>query len=115
MKKFIERRRYPRIKKILPLKVSTDEYDISTETHNLSCIGAYCTVDRYIPPMTKLSILLFLPKDKKDYTKISCKGVVVRTEKQSLKKYNIAIFFNEISESQKNKILKYTEKYLPKD
>jgi len=112
MKKFIERRRYPRIEETLPIELLTDEYEISTETKNLSCIGAYCTVDRDIPVLTKLSIKLILPKDSKDkYTKVNCRGVVVRKEIINPDKFNIAIFFNDIAPKEKNKILRYINKH----
>jgi c-di-GMP-binding flagellar brake protein YcgR len=115
MKKFIERRRYPRIEKKLPIKLLTDEYEVSTETKNLSCIGAYCTVDRDIPVLTKLSIMLILPKNSKDkYTKVHCRGVVVRKEVINPTKFNIAIFFNDITPKEKNKILKYINKHVLK-
>lgn len=111
----IERRRYPRVKQVLPLNLAIDGYDISTTTKDLSCIGAYCHVDRYIPPFTKILVRLSLPIfDKKDNNCIvECKGVVVRTEDQP-QGFNIAIFFNEITESQKNKIAKYISQFLPK-
>lgn len=111
---FKERRRYPRIEKSLPLKLSSDEYDIITQTKNISCIGAYCSVDRFIPLWTKLSIILLLPSASKrnPNIKVKCKGVVVRTEKDPQGNFNIAIYFNEITQAQKNKILKYVNQHL---
>jgi len=110
MKKIIERRRYPRVEKKLPIELLTDKYEISTETKNLSCIGAYCTVDKDIPLLTKLSITLILPKKSEDKCiKVKCKGVVVRKEIINSNKFNIAIFFNDIKETEKNKILRYID------
>lgn len=112
-----ERRRYPRIKKELPVKIKTDEYDFVTQTKNLSCIGAYCYVEKYIPPMTKLSIMLLLPTEsnKEDSNeKVQCKGVVVRTEANLPKGFNIAIFFNDISQRNKDKISQYVNRFLTK-
>jgi hypothetical protein len=60
--------------------------------------------------MTKLSIMLLLPvefKTKTEAEKVQCKGVVVRAEPDPQKGYNIAIFFNEISQRNKNKISQY--------
>jgi|YelNatPaOPRAMG01_1025707.scaffolds.fasta_scaffold00406_32 c-di-GMP-binding flagellar brake protein YcgR len=111
-KPFIERRRYPRIEKKLPLQIITDKYDISTETKNLSCIGAYCSIDRDIPVLTKLSITILLPgKSKNKYTEVRCKGVVVRKEKNPSGGFNIGIFFNDITQKQKEKISKYIYKH----
>ncbi|MCM8800823.1 MAG: PilZ domain-containing protein [Candidatus Omnitrophica bacterium] len=112
---YIEKRRYPRVKQVLPLNLAINGYDISTTTKDISCIGAYCHVDRYIPPFTKILVRLNLPiSDTRDNNCIvECKGVVVRTEDQA-QGFNIAIFFNEITENQKNKIFKYISQFLPK-
>lgn len=112
----VERRRYPRIQKELPVKISTKGYDFATQTKNISCIGAYCYVDKYIPPMTKLSVMLLFPlepKEKKTAEKVQCKGVVVRTESNLPQGFNIAIFFNEISQRNKDKISQYINRFLP--
>lgn len=109
-----ERRRYPRIEKIITCRVEGDGFDIVTETKNISGIGAYCAVNRYIAPMAKLKINLVLPfvtnHSLKNTDRISCQGVVVRTEpedKKNLDKYNIAIYFNRISVVNLKKIANY--------
>jgi len=112
---FIERRRAPRITRSLPIKLNKKDFDVITETKNISCIGAYCTVPKYIEPMTKLKIVLIIPKypgSKSSTQTIECKGVVVRTEALENNNYNIAIFFNEIKERDKQKISSYVEHYL---
>lgn len=78
----------------MSLSIGIANVDFTTQTKNISCGGAYCHVDKYIEPMTKLSVSLRLPEEKHV---ISCKGVVVRTEEAVPTGYNIAIFFNEIS------------------
>jgi hypothetical protein len=45
---------------------------------------------------------------------IECKGVVVRSEDDEIGGFNIAIFFNEIKNSQRQKISQYISKFLPK-
>jgi hypothetical protein len=111
-----ERRIYPRLEKNIPLKISQDEGDIVTETANISRSGAYCRVNKYIPPMTKLKIYLLLPirKNGKNTTKkITCQGVVVRTEPVQGKEYcNIAIFFNEIAQRDAESIADFVNSYL---
>ena len=106
-----ERRRHPRLEKNIPLKLCGDEFDVVTETRNLSCSGAYCRVDKYFEPMTKLKIHLLLPlkKGQKGVTrKVSCQGVVVRVESQPGSEYfNIAIYFNEISKRDIKCIAEY--------
>lgn len=96
-----ERRRNPRLVHTIPVKLSSDEMEIITETKNLSAAGAYCRVNKYLEPMTKLKVhlLLSIKKNKRFSTKkISCQGVVVRTEAASNTDYfYTAIFFNDIA------------------
>ncbi|MCK5260521.1 MAG: PilZ domain-containing protein, partial [Candidatus Omnitrophica bacterium] len=78
-----ERREDPRLENNIPVKICQDGGDIVTETQNVSRSGAYCRVNQYIEPMTKLKIhlLLSFSKNEKSVTKkISCEGVVVRSE-----------------------------------
>lgn len=66
----IERRVHPRLDKKLPFKVAANGYDFSTSTQNISCVGAYCQIKKYIPPFTRVSIKLTLPvKTKEDKKK----------------------------------------------
>jgi len=112
---FIEKRKAPRINKSLPIKLNRKDFDVITETKNISCIGVYCAVPKYIEPMTKLKIVLIIPKhpgSKSSNQTIECKGVVVRTDVLENNNYNIAIFFNEIKERDKQKISSYVEHYL---
>ena len=106
-----EKRRSPRVESNIPLKISSEDFDIVTESKNLSSSGAYCTVDRYLEPMTKLKIHLLLPFKKKDKIiakKISCSGVVVRTQANPEgKNFNTAIYFNEIEEKNRKIIAEH--------
>lgn len=81
-----------------------------TETFNISRSGAYCQVNEYVEPMTKLKISFLIPVQsaKTSDKKVTCGGVVVRTEPSDLEeKYNIAIFFNEINERDRELISDY--------
>ncbi|MEK6715497.1 MAG: PilZ domain-containing protein [Candidatus Omnitrophota bacterium] len=103
-----ERRSHPRVETTLPLRIKNPEFDIVTSTKNISSVGAYCQVDRYLAPLTKLDIALVLNQQNNSNNntnsiKVRCRGVVVRTE-QAIDKYNIAIFFNDIAEPEKEKI-----------
>jgi c-di-GMP-binding flagellar brake protein YcgR len=108
-----ERRKYPRIKGVIPLKLSDSKFDIVTETKNISGNGVYCSIDKPIQPMTKLSMVIFVPFEKnrnKIVKKISCHGVVVRNEyvKDNGKHaYHVGIYFNEIKERDRKIILSY--------
>lgn len=110
-----ERRQYPRIYEQLPLKIAANGYDFITTTKNISCVGAYCYVNRYIPPFTKIMVRLTLPiisVESNSDSNVECKGVVVRTEDEKENGFNIAIFFNEIKDNQRNKISRYISQSL---
>ena len=115
MKKRSERRQYPRIEKRLTLKIAANGYDFITSTENISCVGAYCHVPKYIPPFTKVAVKLELPmkSDNNDNLNVECKGVVVRTEDESNGGFKIAVFFNEINDNQRNKISLYLNQFVP--
>ena len=111
-----ERRRYPRIDKQLPLKVAANGYDFSTLTQNVSCVGAYCRIDKYIPPFTKVGIRMVLPIHnavRQDSCSVECHGVVVRTDDVKDGGFNLAIFFNRIKYNQRKKISQYLRQFLP--
>lgn len=111
-----ERRLYPRIDQKVPLKIVTNGYDLATTTQNISCIGAYCHVEKYIPPFTTIAVKMTLPVangiDQKNYD-IQCRGVVVRTEDEANGGFNIAVFFNRINDPQRQRIVQYITQFLP--
>jgi len=111
-----ERREHPRIAKELPLNVAANGYYFKTTTQNVSCVGAYCRIAKYIPPFTKVNVKLALPvkkADKKLDYNVECKGVLVRTEDEPGGGFNIAIFFNEIKDDQRKKISAYINQFIP--
>jgi len=113
-----EHRKHPRINERLQFKLKTNHFHIVTETINLSCIGAYCQVNKYIPLMTGLEIALALPHvdEECEIDYVECNGLVVRVEKVSFdvntrNAYNIAIYFSEIEDSEKQMIESFVERY----
>lgn len=112
-----ERRKYPRIDHRLHIKVAANGYDFITSTQNVSCVGAYCQIKKYVPPFTKVKVKLTLPiineNENKKYD-VECKGVIVRTADEDNGGFNIAIFFNEINNIQRKKISEYISQFLPK-
>jgi len=83
MKRNAERRQYPRIRQHLPLKIAVNGYDFATTTEDISCVGAYCRIDKYVPPFTKILVKLSLPvaaNRKNNNGNVECNGVIVRTE-----------------------------------
>jgi len=111
-----EKRLYPRIDYSLPIKVAANGYDFATSTQNVSCLGAYCSINKYVPPFTRVMIKLTLPIKSdainKSYS-VECNGVVVRSEDAENGAFNIAIFFNQINLGQRKKISRYISQFLP--
>ena len=112
-----ERRREPRIEADLPLKIGSEDAAVITQTRNISTLGMYCQVETEIPPMTKVSLTLYAPvpgKGKNVVTrKVNCEGVVVRsepvTEKDGSTRYNVAIYFSDLSEADRKAISLYVK------
>lgn len=111
-KKGRERRLFPRVDQKVPVKIAADGYGFETSTQNVSCVGTYCHINKYIPPFTKVNIKLSLPMAK-DSRSVECKGVIVRTEDAGTGGFNIAVFFNQIKEEQRKKISQYISQFLP--
>jgi len=114
-----EKRLHPRLDHSLPLKVEANGFDFKTATQNISCLGTYCHIDKYIPPFTRVSIRLNLPVATGEGIKhlgIECSGVIVRIQDdRDSGGYNVAIFFNRIREEQRKKISQYVNQFLPKE
>jgi hypothetical protein len=114
-----ERRRDPRLENNIPVKICRDDGDLVTETQNISRSGAYCRVNQYIAPMTKLKIhlLVSVSKSGKNVTKkISCEGVVVRAEPvPGDEGCRIAIFFSDMARRDGEYITDYVRTCLTKD
>jgi hypothetical protein len=111
MKTGRERRIHPRIDKQLPMNVAINGYDFVTNTQNLSCLGTYCRIDKYIPPFTRVKIRLDLPLGNEKHP-VECEGVIVRTEDDQDGSFDIAIFFNRIMELPKQKLTEYVSQCL---
>ncbi|MCF7870792.1 MAG: PilZ domain-containing protein [Candidatus Omnitrophica bacterium] len=116
-----ERRKYPRLEKILPIKLKQTpekEFDLSTQTTNISASGAYCAVSKPVGLMTKLQLTLLIPLPKaksKKIKKIECQGVVVRKEKDKENKkfpYRIGIFFNDLDNQDRKFLQSYVNSFL---
>lgn len=111
-----ERRKDPRFFGNIPLKISSEDFDLVTESKNLSRSGVSCRVSQYIEPMTKLKIQLLLPFKRNDKTvtkKVSCGAVIVRTESEPAKgSYNVAIFFNDIQARDAEALAEYVNTML---
>ena len=109
-----ERRRGPRIRKRLPMSLKAKGSPEATETIDLSCIGACCHLHRPLAEMTRLEIRLSLPGDGKNPSEqVACEGVVVRSESEESGRHRIAIFFDSIDETEKEKLSRFIARRLP--
>ena len=108
-----EKRRHLRVEYNIPVKISGEYGDILTETKNLSCSGAFCRITQRLEPMTRLKVHLLLPlrkSDKRTARKITCQGVVVRTQAAGgLDYYDTAIFFSDIAPKDSRTINEFVE------
>lgn len=95
--------------------ISDATTETAAQTKNLSAAGAYCTVERFIPPMTKVALRLEIPDGGRSRT-IRCAGVVVRadpfiatTERGA---YHLAVFFTDLSERDRTAIGRFVQRRL---
>ena len=99
-----EKRQCPRVEKTLPLKLSISDFDVLTETNNISTSGAYFPVGRPLELMTKLNVVLLIPikrNKSKIIEKINCTGVIVRCEiagESEKYPYQAAMYFSDLND-----------------
>ena len=114
----VNKRKFPRVRKRVPVKLCFSDSDVITETKNISGNGALCAVTKPLTLMTKLDITMLIPKtaDAEDTVKtIRCKGVVVRVERNgedSEYSHDIAIFFNDIKDQDRKKLTSYIAQFV---
>ena len=105
-----ERRTAPRVAGQVSLALGDGADGVVAETENLSVSGAYCRVERFIAPMTKLALQFQLPHTPHP-TSIRCAGVVVRAEPviepPGRGRYHLAIFFTDLSERDRAAIAQF--------
>lgn len=113
-----EKRKYPRVKDGgISLKVKAENIDTITKTLDISASGVYCKVEKEIPLMARIKIILILPNPEKAEAgepktiKIETDGVVVREHPviidDKIDHYDAAIFFDNISAKDRGVILDY--------
>ena len=110
-----ERRRAPRTAERVAMAIMEDSVEVQTSTHNLSASGVYCTLNRFIEPMTKLQLRFEVP-DGSQAVNVSCAGVVVRVEPATPNAsgpYRVAIFFTDLAERHRALIGRFVHQRLP--
>jgi len=112
-----ERRRHPRIKdKDISIKLSGDGFNAITQSLDVSASGVYCKVDRQIPLMTRVQIVLSIPgiNPSPSSDSMTIDGVVVREhpvkENGKITHYDVAIFFNTLLPKERKKLVRYIER-----
>jgi len=113
-----EKRRYPRVIDRLTLRTSSLEQGAAEMcTTNLSLGGAYVSTDRFIPPMTRVEILLHLPpEDGLDARPrpVQAEAVVVRIDPPDpaceSKTYEMALFFSKMERQDRSALARYLSK-----
>ncbi len=114
-----EKRGYPRLRDAnISLKVKSNDIDIITKSLDISASGVYCKVEKEIPLMSRIRVVLIVPRPKTDnalapqIVKIETDGVVVREHPVIIGKkiahYDVAIFFDNISAKDRKALLEYT-------
>lgn len=113
-----EKREYPRLRDAnISLKVKSRDIDIITKSLDISASGVYCKVEKEIPLMSRIRVVLIVPKPKRDTAaprtaKIETDGVVVREHPViidgGIAHYDVAIFFDNISAKDREALLEYT-------
>ena len=109
-----ERRKAPRVASHVPLTLTDATQEVSTVTHNISASGAYCTLSRFVAPMTKIRVRLELPGSSSP-KRLICQGVVVRVEPPApqphLSAYRVAIFFQDLPERDRTILSDYVQRH----
>lgn len=113
-----ERRGYPRISdEGLSLKLKLGDFDAVTHTLNVSASGVYCKIDKEIPLMSRVKLILMVPDFSNEDSPIrglEVDGVVVREHPVIIdgetKHYDAAIFFEDLSPKNREIILNYISK-----
>ena len=110
-----ERRRHPRVAEPVALAITEAGQALQAETKNLSISGAYCTMDRFMAPMTKVALQFELPNGPRR-AMIRCSGVVVRVEPviadAERGRFNTAIFFTDLSDRDRSVIERFVRRRL---
>ena len=102
-----ERRRHPRCNKRVTFCWCESEHGTSNHVENISEAGILCQTTTPIPLMTKIQVLLDLPKPVEE--RIEVDGVVVRCETYEIveKRFKVAIFFTQIGNTDREKIRQF--------
>ena len=109
----VERRGAPRSDKDVAMKLKLGELDTVIHTLNISASGAYCKLDKEVPLMSRVKLVIILP-EREGERRIEVTGVVVREHpvvvNGKTQHYDLAIFFEDISQKDREAIDSYVSK-----
>ncbi len=104
-----ERRRYPRSHRGFPAITDESGPGVLNHVDNISGSGVLCHTVRPIALMTRMSIVLELPKPH--HRRIECEGIVVRCDlhEQGDDRFKVAILFTKITDDDHQAIVDFVE------
>lgn len=107
-----ERRRYPRSRRGFPVFVDESGPGLLNHIDNVSGSGVLCHTVRPVPLMTRLSIVIELPKPHEQ--RVECEGIVVRCEphEQGDDHFKVAILFTKINDDDHQAIVGFVDQDL---
>ena len=113
-----ERRKFPRIHdEGLTLKLDAGDFGTMTHTTDISVSGLYCKIGSEVPLMSRVKLTIMVPDTTKvdiALSPLEVDGVVVRQHPVIIdgvvKHFDVAIFFDNLSERDKNIIQGYIGK-----
>lgn len=106
----VERRGAPRSVKDIEMKMKLGELDTVIHTLNISASGAYCKIDKEMPLMSRVKLVIMLPEQGAG-NRIEVTGVIVREHPVvvdgKIQHYDVAIFFEDISRKDRDALTRY--------
>ena len=104
-----ERRRYPRSRRGFPVVVDNATPGVLNHVDNISANGVLCHTIKPVPLMTKMCIVLELPKPHP--RRVECEGIVVRCEphEQADDHFKVAILYTKMSDADHQATVEFVE------
>ncbi len=116
-KNFTERRRHPRAQGDFHIVVNAPAQKKKVLVRDISSSGVSCFLDFPIPEFTTVMVNLEIPETSGksiDHKGLTCEGAIVRcrpaAEKKADSQYDVAIFFQNISDEGRRLIEDYVQK-----
>jgi hypothetical protein len=107
-----ERRRQPRIRVHLPLKLTIQDRTVTTRIEDLSCSGIRFRTPAPLPLLTRVQIALELPHSGGggEDASMAITGVVVRCDRAETAEaspYDTAIYFEDLSDRARGQLSQF--------